>query len=140
DVEIGVKGGLVLRELGELALETGDYPAARRCFQTFLAERHEIGEPWGVAWGLRGLGEVALEEGRLERAARLLGASLALRESIALPPGAAERALYARLQDAMRERVDEPAASAMWEAGRSMTCARAVEYALHDASASADRG
>src|SRR5262249_14646330 len=34
DQELGVKGGLVLLHMGDLALESSDYAAARRCFET----------------------------------------------------------------------------------------------------------
>src|SRR5262245_30268482 len=130
DDELGNKGGLVLRQLGELALASGDSAAARRFLERFVIERHEIRDRWSVAWGLEGIAALALAEGRPERAARILGASLALRESIANPLSDRERVPYEALRNALREALGEPGLAAAWEAGRAMTYAQAVEYAL----------
>jgi tetratricopeptide (TPR) repeat protein len=132
DEELGNRGGLVLRQLGDLALASGDHAAARRFLGRFVNERHEIRDRWSVAWGLEGIGALALAEGRPERAARILGAALALRESIANPLSDVERAPYEALRNALREAIGEPALAAAWEAGRAMTCAQAVEYALNE--------
>src|SRR5262249_55657457 len=67
DLELGVKGGLVLQALGDLFLEAGDYAAARRSYSAFVTEREEIGERWGIVRGLYGLGKVALAAGEMER-------------------------------------------------------------------------
>jgi non-specific serine/threonine protein kinase len=130
DQALGVKGGLVLLHMGDLALESGDNSAARRCFETFLSERHEIGELLGVVWALRGLGELALAEGEPERGARLLGASLAVRESFAQPLTEEERALYEKTWCALREDLDGAACDAARAEGLAMSLEQAVEYAL----------
>jgi len=132
DQELGVKGGLVLKSLGELALERGDYAGARDYFETFLIERHEIGEHWGIMWGLQGLSAVAWAQGEPKRAARLLGASLTVRESIAVPLSAEGYASYEARQITMREALGAAALAVAWEAGHSMTCEEAVRFALSE--------
>jgi non-specific serine/threonine protein kinase len=130
DREKGVKGGLVLRDLGELTLQSGDYAAARGYFQTFLSERQEVGERWGVWWSLQGLGKLSLLQGEPERAARLLGASLAVRESIAHPVSRHDRAAYARWREELQQAPDAAALSSAWEEGHAMTLEGAARYAL----------
>jgi hypothetical protein len=138
DQELGVKGGLVLENLGDLALEGGDDAAARHYYRTFLAERHEIGERWGIRSGLQRLAAVALACGEPERAARLRGASLTVRESFALPLPEVERAAYEALRSGLRETLGESACDALWSEGRAMTLGQAVEYALRDDAAAGE--
>src|SRR5262249_15301614 len=133
---LGVKGGLVLSKLGELALDTGDYAGARYYFETFLSERCEIGERWGVLWALQGLGTLALAEGEPERAARLWGASLVVRESIPHPLSEADRAYYETRRNALRQALGEGALDAAWEEGRALTLEQAIAYALTEGDSS----
>jgi non-specific serine/threonine protein kinase len=135
DQELGVKGGLVLLHMGDLALESGDYSAARHYFETFLAERHEIGELLGVVWALRGLCELALAEGEAERAARLLGASLAVRESFAQSLSEEERASYEKTWYALREILGGATCDAARAEGLAMSLEQAIRLALTDGSA-----
>jgi tetratricopeptide (TPR) repeat protein len=128
DEESGVKGALVLWRLGDLALATGDVAAARHYFGRFVTERHEIGDRWSVAWGLRGISALALAEGLWERAATILGASLALKESIAILLSDVERSPYDALREAVWAAAGDHAAA--WEAGRSMTYEQAVALAM----------
>jgi hypothetical protein len=129
---MGVKGGLVLQMLGDLAREGGDDAAARHYYRTFLVERHEIGERWGVIWGLQGLSAVALAQGEAERAARLLGAASAVRESFALPLWEEERVSFEALRRALRAALGEGVCDTLWSEGRAMALERAIEYALRD--------
>ncbi|HZT42417.1 MAG TPA: BTAD domain-containing putative transcriptional regulator [Chthonomonadaceae bacterium] len=130
DEEQGVKGGLVLRSLGELALERGEAAAARDCFETFLIERHKIGERWGILGGLQGLGALALAEGKADRAARLLGAGCAVRESLQSALSEQERIQEETLRSALRETLGESAYEAAWADGYAMTIEEAVQFAL----------
>jgi tetratricopeptide (TPR) repeat protein len=130
DRELGVKGGHVLRRLGDLALESGDLWAARDYFGTFLSECYEIGERWGVAWGLQGLGAVALARGEPERAARLLGAASAVRDAVDFSLSEEERASYEALRNTLQEALNESAFRAAWAQGRAMALEQAIEYAL----------
>jgi hypothetical protein len=81
DQELGVKDGYVVRGLGDLARDGGDYAAAHHCFERYVTAHYEIGDLWHVACGLEWFVSLALAEGEAERAARLLGASLALSEA-----------------------------------------------------------
>jgi predicted ATPase/DNA-binding SARP family transcriptional activator len=130
DEEMGMRGGLVLWRLGDLAVASGDYTAACRFFARFVTERHEIGDRWSVAWGLRGISALALAEGHLERAARILGASLALKESMAVLLSDGERTPYEALREALWEAGGETVVAAAWEAGRAMTYEQGLEFAL----------
>jgi hypothetical protein len=125
-----VKGGVVLGKLGQLALDIGDYPAARRFFGTFLIERSEIGERWGVCWGLQGPGAVTMLEQQPESAAQLFGASLSARNSILPPLFEAEAADFEVRKAALREFLDEERLYVSWQIGRSMDLEAAVRYAL----------
>lgn len=128
--EMGIKGGLVLCRLGDLAVASGDYAAARRFFERFVTERDEIGDRWSVAWGLKGFGALAWAEERLERAAAILGASFALKESIGKRLSEAERLPYESMRMALQEAAGEAVVTAAWEAGRSVTYEQALKLAL----------
>jgi hypothetical protein len=132
----GVNGGLVLKSLGELALERGETAAARDYFETFLIERHKIGERWGVVWALRGLGAVAQADGSRngprgcwERRWRCAspwlyssGDRFRLSEK--------ERMQSEALRSALQENLGAAACEAAWVDGYALTLEQAVEYAL----------
>jgi tetratricopeptide (TPR) repeat protein len=130
DRELGVIGGLVLQYLGELVLANGDYAEARYYFETFLAERYEIGERWGVVWGLQGLCGLALAEGELERAAQLLGAYPAICESFARLT-AEDRAKCEALASSLREDLSSETFERCCKQGAAMTIPEAVAFALN---------
>jgi len=131
DEDLGVKGGHVLKDLGDLALESGDHSAAHRFFGRFVSQGYEIGDRWGVWRGLRGLGMLARAEGQSERAARLFAASFALRQSFAIPPvSPGDRASYNVLQSALRETLGQAALDTVWSEGGAMTTEQIVAYAL----------
>jgi tetratricopeptide (TPR) repeat protein len=132
---MGMKGALVLWRLGDLALASGDPVAARHFFGRFVSERHEIGDRWSVAWGLRGFSALALAEGHLERASRILGSSLALKESMTLFLSDVERAPYEALREALRKVASETVVVSAYEAGRVMTYEQGLEFALEQETA-----
>lgn len=63
---------------GTLALQQGDYPAARALLEAALAFDRQLGNKYGSAWVLRRLGEVAQRQAQADQAAAFLRESLAL--------------------------------------------------------------
>jgi hypothetical protein len=134
DQEMGTKGGYVLRVLGDLARDCGDFAAARSFFRQFLTERDEIGDRWNVGWALAGFSTLALAEGEAPRAARLLGASLALCAS-SLPWMEEAHAQYEVLREAVREVLGDSALVAAEAEGRALTLEQAMQLALSERTA-----
>lgn len=128
DRELGVKGGFVLHALGDLALTNGDLAEAQNCFTAFLLERREIGDPFGVASGMRGLSAVARAASRTEHAARLLGASCAVRKSLPLPDQ--ERGPYETLRSVLREALGDETLTELFEEGAAMSPEEALAFAF----------
>ena len=71
-----------LNNLGNVALDQGDYPAARALLEESLAIRRELGDRWGIARALSNLGNVALNQGDYPAARALLEESLAIRREL----------------------------------------------------------
>src|SRR5438105_4121141 len=63
--ELGDRPGIAasLNNLGLVAFEQGDYPAARALYEESLAIRRELGDRRGIALSLGNLGTVAFEQG-----------------------------------------------------------------------------
>ena len=67
-----------LRGAGELALNQGDYPAARTFYDEGLAIYRELGDKLGIATSIKGLGSVALRQGDYASAGSRYEESLAI--------------------------------------------------------------
>jgi predicted ATPase len=72
----------VLRALGSIALNVGDYGRAKQLYQESLAIRRALGDPWGIANSLYGLGRVALSLGEIEEGERFVREGVAISEEI----------------------------------------------------------
>ena len=73
---------LSLSNLGHVALDQGDYPAARALLEESLAIRRELGDREGIAASLSNLGNVALYQGDYPAARALHEESLAIRREL----------------------------------------------------------
>jgi hypothetical protein len=83
-----------------------------------------------VAYWLRGLAATAGARGDLEAAARLLGAAETIEEEIGERVQGYARRIYTKTAAQVLERLDQPQIAAAHAAGRAMSQADAVEYAL----------
>ena len=72
----------VLRALGSVALNLGDYSRAKQSYEESLAIRRALGDQWGIANSLQGLGRVALSLGEIEGGERLAREGIAISEEI----------------------------------------------------------
>jgi tetratricopeptide (TPR) repeat protein len=114
---------MVERQLGnleraeELAIESLQLEARR-------------GDEWAVPYTLNGLAAIAVESRALERAATLLAAAAALQEQQgnAWPPDEAPH--FERSRAAVTEGLDHEQLEGAWSAGKRMSLADAVQYAL----------
>jgi tetratricopeptide (TPR) repeat protein len=73
---------LSLSNLGHVALDQGDFPAARALLEEGLAIRRDLGDRFSIATSLSNLGLVALHESDYAGARALLGESLAIRREL----------------------------------------------------------
>jgi tetratricopeptide (TPR) repeat protein len=121
--------GNALCDLGVLALYEQRHEEATALFRESLASAQRTGWRINVVYCLRGLSAVAAGDD-LESAARLLGAAEAIHEQIGQDiEGYAKRA-FDHAQSRVHESLGEPAVAAAYAAGRAMSEADAVAYAL----------
>ncbi len=121
---------VILRHMGQLALNRGDLAAARTQLNESLMVAHEALVGWGIAPALAHLAGLAMAEDQPVRAIRLAGAATGLREK--------HQARLLPIDAARLETVIEPARCALgevgaanaWADGRAMTTDQAVAYAL----------
>jgi|GEM_PF-575754 len=132
---------IALTNLGEVALHQREFSQARTCYCESLGLCRELGDKEGVAYCLHGLAVVAGAEDQAARAAQLWGAEEQLRETIKVHRPPADRATYQKLIAENRSAVDPATWTAAWQAGRSMSPAAAIRFALGESDdANADDG
>src|SRR5262249_33704772 len=120
-----------LGNLGLVAVEQGDYAAARALQQESLQIRREVVDREGIARSLEGLAAAEAPRGQKIPAARLWGAAERLREEIGAPLPPNERPRYEQQVAAARAALrDDAAFDAAWQEGRAMTMEEAIVYAL----------
>jgi hypothetical protein len=125
----------LLRLLGALARDRGDYPRAVPLYAESLACWQELADEAGIAPCLEGIGAIAATLGRAELGARLYGAAEALREAAGAPVANGDRAGYDRGVAEVQGRLAWAAFAAAWAAGRALP----VETAIAEALAVADQ-
>ncbi|HLV79403.1 MAG TPA: tetratricopeptide repeat protein, partial [Chthonomonadaceae bacterium] len=130
--ELGDRWGMAssLGNLGLVAEKQSDTAKARVLLGESLEIRRDIGDNQGIACSLENLAELATGQGQAERAARLCAAAEALREAIACPLPPKDREEMDRIVAATQTALGEPAFSAAWSEGRSLTFEQAIDYAL----------
>jgi predicted ATPase/DNA-binding SARP family transcriptional activator len=129
---------LILSCLGNLALDEGDLPDARIRIAEALVLQRDVGDRSGIASSLLGMAGHALDAGLpAGRAARLLGAAERLHEEIGGAVAPALRVGIEKRTAAIRAALSEKAMAAAWAAGRAMSLADAVTFALQEAEDSA---
>ena len=120
----------LLAFLGHVAMRQGDYARAR----SFFTEAHQgfkaTGPKIGVIFALEGLASLAVAQSQPERAAQLFAWTDAYRESVddLRPP--VEQADVDHDLAVIHAQLDETTFAAAQSAGRGMTMAEAITYAL----------
>lgn len=117
-----------------MALEQGDYAAARAHFVESLRLFQEIGSPSGIACGLDGFANLAAAQGQPERAARLFGAEETLNASHGVP-ASFQRPFSARYWTEVEGTLGERRFAMLRAEGHAMTSAQAITYALDEMDA-----
>jgi predicted ATPase len=122
--------GNAAADLGVLSLYEHRYDDAVPLFVESLEMARRTGWPLNIAYCLRGLGCVAVANAEIETAARLLGGAESVEETIGELPQPYARRVYDEAAARVRGRLEEPAISAAWAAGRALSEADAVSFAL----------
>jgi predicted ATPase/DNA-binding CsgD family transcriptional regulator len=130
--EVGDKRGIAdaLVHLADLLQAQGELAQARGFLDESLAIGRDLGDRAMIVEGLELSAKAALTAREAHRAARLLGAVHALREVVGAPVSPSYRAEQERDVVAVRADLGEGRFAAAWAAGRAMTLAQAVAYAL----------
>jgi len=135
-LEIAIKIGDQLREhiqygnLGEIAMNEGDYEAAVTLFKRSLVWAGRHGNSTMVLSGLANLARACSLRGGPERTARLFGAGEALSENLGVQLQPSEVSEYDRSAALVREQLGEATFQALRAEGRAMKMEQAIEYAL----------
>jgi non-specific serine/threonine protein kinase len=119
--------------LGEIARRQSDHGRAATLFREALAFHAEVGSRRMYSECLRGLARSVAGLGQLERAARLIGVEEALRDAIDNPISLmtpTEQVTYEHNVADIRARLGEEIFDANRVAGRSMSVAEGIDYAL----------
>jgi tetratricopeptide (TPR) repeat protein len=122
--------GNALCDLGVLALYEGRYEDAAPLFARALESALRTGWRINLVYTIRGLAATAAARADLDAAARLLGAADVIEEEIGERPQGYAVRIYADTAAPVLDRLDEPQIAAAHAAGRAMTQADAVAYAL----------
>jgi tetratricopeptide (TPR) repeat protein len=127
---------MVFLDLGRVAHAQWDEVKAHEYYAESLTIFGEFMDKLRLPECLEGIAGLAGATGRrpenVRRAVQLFGAAEALRASAGIPLPPIHRAAYEREVAAARAQLDEATFAAAWAAGRQLTLAQAVAYALGD--------
>ena len=116
--------------LGFTALLGGDTGTADAMLRQSVPLTEQVGNPELLANALRGLAGVAVANDEPVRAARLLGAAQALGAAAGTVDWPVRRRLYARVEEAVRQKLGPRGFAAAWAAGGALTPHQAALEAL----------
>ena len=119
-----------LMNLGEVRMMQNKLEEAEEMLKESFVLFEEIGSQWDIAYVLEGLAHIRTGAGRPADAARLLGAAENLREILGAPRPPNEVEPYEKHVARARAGMDETEFEEAWAAGRSMTIAAALGFAL----------
>jgi len=122
--------GNAILDLGILALHERRYDDSVPLFVESLGIALTYGRRGDVPLSLRGLAASTAVRQHLESAARVLGAAETIEEQIGEEMWPYERLAFAEAMAPVVDRAEEPAIAAAWAAGRAMSEADAVSFAL----------
>jgi predicted ATPase/DNA-binding SARP family transcriptional activator len=120
-----------LRRLGRVARLQGRYDQAARFYTESLHLARKSDWHQTLAWCLASLAELAALRDQLQKAARLWGAANGIPE-LYIDFGLTERLELEQMSGTIRAQLDEATFTAEQTAGRQMTLAEAIVYALED--------
>ncbi len=127
--ELGAKDtmALVLGNLGEASLKSGDVVAARTYYLECLTLCRELRQKWVAAYAVEGL---AAASPRADRSATLYGAATALQGSIGVDLGSNARAEREANLAALRVELGEAAFDAAFDTGHALSWEQALDYSI----------
>jgi predicted ATPase/DNA-binding CsgD family transcriptional regulator len=137
-VEIGREVGdlwgreLSLRNLAQAEWKLGRPAAAQAALRECLLIDRRLDDRWHLAWSIEAIGWVAVELGRFERAARLLGIAGGLWAQTGSRLADPLQAWHADALERLLEQLGAPQLNAQLEAGRALSVADALAYALEE--------
>jgi predicted ATPase len=117
---------LALDVLGAVAMDAGDYSAARAYFAEGLVHLRDLGARSRISDSLERFALLAEAEGQPERATRLVGAASAVREG----SGVTVPISRPRLSVTHLKSPSSPTDARAWGEGRTLSLADAITYAL----------
>jgi predicted ATPase/DNA-binding SARP family transcriptional activator len=117
---------------GMVAERLGDYESSARLLRESMLHLRDADYADGMLGCLVGFACLALAQGHEGRAASLLGAVTELMQStgVDLHDHLAARMAYERAMEGARPAMDQPEWAIAWAAGRAMSLAESVEFAL----------
>lgn len=118
--------------LGHMASLEGNYALARSQYTGALTVARRFGSASAMFYIIGAFGSLAAAEKQFERAARLFGATERINEVTGISRVPVERVDYDRAVTATRAALGEPAFAVARAAGRAMTSAETVTYALEE--------
>jgi predicted ATPase/class 3 adenylate cyclase len=122
--------GILEWAVGVTATYLGDFEKAQANFQDCLEQAWGLGNRWAVAYPLEAFAALAVAQGEYERGARLLGAAEALRAEFGISTETSDHPTIRKIFSRAAEEFIKPELVAARKAGRSLTSAEAVAYAL----------
>lgn len=124
---------LSLRFLAHAERQLGRHKEAQAALVECLHIDRQLGDLWHMAWSIEALGWVAADTGRFERGARLLGIAAELWPQTGTQLAYPWQAWHAAVMEHLRERLGAVRLTAAIEAGRTLTRAEALAFALEEA-------
>ena len=124
---------LSLRFLAHAERQLGRPNEAQATLVDCLHIDRQLGDLWHMAWSTEALGWVAADTGRFERGARLLGVAAGLWPQTGTQLADPWQAWHAAAMEQLRERLGAVRLTAAIEAGRALTRAEALAFALEEA-------
>jgi len=122
--------GGVLRDLGHLSRQEGDYAGASAMYREALAIFQALRHRRGIARVLEHLACCSASQSLPDRALKLAGAAAALREKLGTPLSAAERAELDEILRNARQKLTPAEQETCWMEGWSSTPDQILSYAL----------
>ncbi len=119
----------MFHNLGNDALEIGDYERAANLYEESLSRKRELGDRPNIARTLATMGVAALWQGDCERATRLEEDSLALAVPLQQPHRQED---HEALEYALRAALCEEARVAAWAEGPALSPDDAIALALQE--------
>ena len=128
---------LSLRFLAHAEWQLGHHKEAEAALAVCLGIDRQLGDLWHMAWSTEALGWVAADTGRFERGARLLGIAAGLWAQTGSRLADPWQGWHAAAMGHLRERLGAARLTAAIEAGRALTRAEALAFALQEAGPAA---